>query len=169
MEIFKEFGVNPVLLVAQIFNFLLILFVLKRFAYKPVLELIEKRKKEIEKSVRDNELAKETLDKAQEKERQILLRAQEKSDKILSDAKTEATELRNKAEDAAKSDSERIIEQARAQIQDETRVAEERLSNKIGTIAISLLEKSLQGIFSQKEQQTILKRADEAIKRTSKI
>ncbi|MBU2632677.1 F0F1 ATP synthase subunit B, partial [Patescibacteria group bacterium] len=43
MEIVKQFGLDPVLLVAQIVNFLILLFILKKLLYKPVLELLKKR------------------------------------------------------------------------------------------------------------------------------
>lgn len=168
MEILKEFGVDPILLVAQIVNFLIILFVLKKFLYKPVLDMIRKRQEEIEGGLLNSEKAKLALDKALVEEKNIMQKAQIRAVKVADQAKAEAIEIRNKAEEQAKKESDALVEQARSQITEETRLAETKLTNNIGNIAISLLEKSLQGLFGQKEQAILLKKADEQI-RKSKI
>lgn len=159
MEILKDFGVNPVLLVAQIVNFLIILFVLKRFMYKPVLDMLKKREDQIRNGLKSAEEGEKKLTEAEEKERQILHKAQERADKILGDSKIEAQELKDEAVLTAKKEAEKIITQAKENIEQEEKAAEERLTKKIGQIAISLLEKSLTGIFGEKEQKLILKKA----------
>lgn len=159
MEILKDFGVNPVLLVAQIVNFLIILFVLKRFMYKPVLDILKKRENQIRDGLKSGELGEKKLTEAEEKERQILHKAQERADKILGDSKLEAQELKDEVVLTAKKEAEKIIAQAKETIEQEEKLAEERLTKKIGQIAISLLEKSLTGIFGEKEQKLILKKA----------
>ncbi len=169
MQIFKDFGINPILLSAQIVNFLIILFVLKRFAYKPVLDVLKKRQKELEQGLLDSEKAKTTLLEAEEKEKQILQKAQLRADKIITDTKSRSAELRNSAEDSTKKEIERMLEQSRAQINEETRMAEEKLTKNIGQIAVGLLEKSLKGIFGQKEQQTIMRRADEVLRKSKNL
>lgn len=159
MEILKDFGVNPVLLVAQIVNFLIILFVLKRFMYKPVLDMLKKRENQIRDGLRSAEEGEKKLTEAEKKERQILHTAQERAEKILGDSKIEAQELKDQAIVIAKKEAEKIIAQAKETIEQEEKAAEERLTKKIGQIAISLLEKSLGRIFGEKEQKIILKKA----------
>lgn len=166
MQIFKEFGVNPILLVAQIVNFLIIFVVLKKFLYKPVLEMIKNRQIEIEKGLEDSEKAKLELEKAEEEEKEILHKAQSKAEKILDQAKTDAAEIKANAQDSAKKEAESMIEQAKEQIAQESRSAEEKLTQNIGGIAISLLEKSIQGIFGKKEQDVLLKKAGEQLRKT---
>ena len=61
MNIFQNFGVNPILLLAQIVNFLIILYVLKRFMYKPVLNILKNREDEIKKGIEDAQIAEEKL------------------------------------------------------------------------------------------------------------
>ena len=159
MNILKDFGVNPVLLVAQIVNFLIILFLLKKFMYKPVLDMLKKREDQIRNGLKNAEEGEKKLTDALEKERQILHKAQEKAKKILADSKLESQELRDETILAAKKEAEKIITQAKETIEQEEKKAEERLTLKIGEIAISLLEKSLTGIFGEKEQKLILKKA----------
>lgn len=163
MNIFQNFGVNPILLLAQIVNFLIILYVLKRFMYKPVLNILKSREDEIKKGVEDAQKAEEKLAEAAEKEKQILTHAQERADKILMDAKAEASETKNSAQEKAKAETERMLVQAKEQIMQESSAAEENLTKNIGRIAVALLEKSLTGVFGEKEQKIILKKAETQI------
>jgi F-type H+-transporting ATPase subunit b len=159
MEIFQDFGVNPVLLVAQIINFLIILYVLKRFMYKPLLSMLQKREDEIKKGLESAEESQRKLEEATQKEKEVLQKAQNQAEKIVSDAKKEAQELRAEMEEAARKESERLLTQARETIAQETKEAEDSLTKKIGTIAISMLEQSMKGIFGEKEQKIILEKA----------
>ncbi|MEK9207391.1 MAG: F0F1 ATP synthase subunit B [Patescibacteria group bacterium] len=165
MQIFKDFGVNPVLLAAQIVNFLIILFVLKRFMYKPVIAMLKKREDEIKKGLSDSEKNQKQLIETVEKEKAILQAARENADKMIAAAKLEATESKNQIEAATKKEIEKMREQARETIEQETKAAEERLTRHIGEIAISLLEKSLTGIFGEKEQKSILKKAEAELRK----
>ena len=62
MEIINNFGLDPLLLGAQIVNFLIIFFILKRFAYKPVLDILKKREDSIKEGLRQAEEGKKILD-----------------------------------------------------------------------------------------------------------
>ena len=48
MEIIKQFGINPILLAAQVVNFIVLLFIFKKLLYKPILKVLDERKKKIE-------------------------------------------------------------------------------------------------------------------------
>ena len=52
MELLKDFGFDPILLTAQIINFLIVLVVLKKFMYKPVLDMLKKRENDIKKGIK---------------------------------------------------------------------------------------------------------------------
>ncbi len=165
MDILHNFGFDPMLFVAQVINFLIILFVLKKLVYKPVLTMLNKRDKEIRDGLKNKEDADLLLEKAQAKEAEILQKAQEKADKMVADAKTEATKTKVEIEENARAEAAKMIAQAKETIEQETKAAEERLTAKIGSISISLLEKSLTGIFGKKEQEVILKRAEAEIRK----
>ena len=55
MEIIKNFGIDPLLLIAQIVNFLIIFYILKRFALKPILDILKKRENTIKEGLREAE------------------------------------------------------------------------------------------------------------------
>src|SRR3989344_5440199 len=76
MDILKSFGIQPTLLLAQIVNFLIILFLLSKFFYKPIIRMLEDRKKRIEQSLTNTDLIEEKLKNTQEKSTQIIKEAQ---------------------------------------------------------------------------------------------
>lgn len=165
MDILNNFGFDPMLFLAQIINFLIILFILKKLVYKPVLAMLNKRDKEIRDGLKNKEEADLLLEEARKKESEILQKAQEKADKMVADAKAEASKTKIEIEENARTEATKMLAQTRETIEQETKAAEERLTAKIGTIAITLLEKSLTGIFGKKEQEVILKKAEAEIKR----
>lgn len=167
MEIFKDFGVSPILLIAQIINFLIILYILKRFMYKPVLDVLKKREDQIRSGLKSAEEGEKKLIDSQEKEKQILQKARTTADKMVANAKLEAEELKAEKLAQTKLETEKMLELARLTIENETRDAEERLTQKIGRISVALLEKSLTGIFSEKEQSAILKKATDQIQKNT--
>lgn len=169
MEIFKNFGVNPVLLIAQIVNFLIILFLLKKFMYKPVLDILKKREQQVKDGFKNAEEAERKLSEAEEKEKQVIHKAKEVAQKIISDAKSEAEDLKTKASDEAKKETDRMLGQARLTMQLEEKATEEKLTQKVGQIALTLLEKSLTGIFGEKEQKIILKKATPVLEKQKSL
>ena len=72
MEVLAKIGVDWKLLLAQVVNFLVLLWVLRRFAYRPMLEFLEKRTKRIESGLRDAKLATQKLSEIEAKERGVL-------------------------------------------------------------------------------------------------
>lgn len=167
MEFLKDFGFDPVLFLAQIINFVIIFFILKKILYKPVLDILHKRDSAIKQGIKDKEEAEKLLAEAEEKESEILKKAQEKAEKILNDAKLEANDTKTQIEENARKEAERMIKQANETIEQESKLAEDHLTKKIGTIAIGLLESSLSGLFGKKEQEEILKKAEEQLRKQS--
>lgn len=156
MEILEKLGFDPVLLVAQIVNFLIILFLLKRFLYKPILKIIKDREEKIVEGLKQAEQAEKTLTQASEKESKILSKAKADATLIIEDAKKEALELTKNIQDNSRAETERIIKEARAQIEQESKEAEERLSKHTAMLAGQILEKALEKELSANEKKKIL-------------
>ncbi|MFH1187069.1 MAG: F0F1 ATP synthase subunit B [Candidatus Levyibacteriota bacterium] len=159
MEIIKNFGVEPMLLAAQIVNFLIILFILKKFLYKPVLETLKKREKSIKEGLNQAEEGKIALEKALEEEKKILKKAQVQARKIIDDAKNQSGLLAKGIEENAKNQSKKILEDAKNQIGEDTKEAEKRLTAKINSISIEILQKALKEMFSEKDEKKLIEKA----------
>ena len=167
MEILKNFGFDPILLSAQIVNFLIIFYLLKRFMYKPVLEMIKKREDKIAEGLKQAEEARLTLEKTIEEEKKILTKAQDKAKEITEEARLRAIEISKEIEENTKQQTEKILIEAKQQIALESEEAERRITEKITSIAALMLTKSLEGIFGEKEQKQILERTLKQIKKVN--
>ena len=164
MELLKNFGFDPVLLGAQVVNFLIIFYVLKRFLYKPVLEMLKKRQQEVKEGLKQAEEAKILLEETQEKEREILKKARLQAEQIVKDAKLEAAKTAVKIEENAKQQALRLIEDAKRQLELEEKETEKKLATYASRLAIEFLTKSSKYLFSEKEQKEIMANALRKIK-----
>ena len=149
MEFLQTLGFDPIMLGAQILNFLIIFYLLKRFLYKPVMDMIKKRQDLVTQGLEDAEKARLTLEKTLEEEKKILTNAQDTAKKIVEGAKTQANILAAGIETNAKAQTEKLINQARAQIIKESEEIEVRLSQKVSLLAFEMLSRSLKGIFDE--------------------
>lgn len=165
MEIVKNFGLDPFLFGAQIVNFLIVFYLLKRFLYKPVLDLLKKREDAIKEGLKQAEEAKLLLEKTQEREKEILKKAHENAKQTIDEAKNQAAEIATQIEENSKKQAEKIIEQAREQITLETKEAEKRLSERISDLSLDFLSNSIKEMFSEKEQKEVMEKAIKQIKK----
>ncbi len=159
MDVLNNLGVNWVLLVAQIVNFLVVFYILKRFLYKPILELLKNREKTIQESQKQAEETKQLLERTAKKEKEVIKKAQEEARKLLEDARKQRDEIIAQSQTAAKEQAKVILEEARAQIGEETKAAEKRLAAQISTLAVQFLEKSADELFGKEEKEAVMKNA----------
>ncbi len=164
MEILKTFGIEPILLAAQIVNFLIIFWLLKKFAYKPIFAVLEKRRKLIEEGVNNAEESSKALEKALEEEKKILKKAQGQSQEILSEAQKQAALTLSEAESSAKTRVEKILDEAKKEIIKQSEETEKRLAAHTARLAVELLEKSLAGMVDTKTQKEVLEKAAKKLK-----
>ena len=165
MEIIKNFGLNPVLLAAQIVNFLIILFILKKFLYKPVLNILKKRQVTIKEGLKQAEEARIKLERVVAEEKDILRQAQLQSRRIIEDARLESIEIAREINEETKKQTEKLINDTKEQIARESIGAEKRLALSTSKLAVTFLEKALKDFFSSKEQTEVLSQALKKIKK----
>ncbi len=159
MEIFKTFGLDITLTIAQIVNFLVILFILKKFLYKPLFKILKKREDLVKESVEKAEQSKKALAKAETQEKEIIKKAQTNATEIVKDAKEQGAEIIKKAQEEAKKQAATILKAAESQIEQEKTRAERELNKHVAQLAIELLKKSVGQIFTGKEQDEVVSRA----------
>jgi F-type H+-transporting ATPase subunit b len=164
MDFLKNLGFDPIMLGAQILNFLIIFYLLKRFLYKPVMDMVKKREDKISQGVKDAEDARLKLEETIEEEKRILTKAQGQAREIIDEARVHAQTLAAEIEASSKLQSEKMLMEAKAQMNQEGLEIEKRLSEKTSIIAMDMLSKSLKGFFSDKEQKSIVAKAIKSMK-----
>lgn len=163
-DLLNNFGVNFYLLGAQIVNFLIILYLLKRFAYNPIFKMLDARRKTIAEGVKNAEESAKVLEKALEEEKEILKKAQNQAQLILAEAGSQAQQTIAEAESNAKVRVEKILQDANRDIQKQTQEAQKYLATQTTKFATELLEKSLSGLISDKEQKEVVMRVTKKLK-----
>lgn len=164
METAQQFGINWILLAAQVVNFLIVLYILKRLMYKPIQQMLKNREKTIREGVEQAEQARVSLEKAAEKEKEILKKAHAEAKQLLDETKVQRAQMLLENEALTKKQAEAILKEARSQIAFETAEAERRLSTHISQLAVTFLQKSISELFSEDDQELIMKNALKKIK-----
>lgn len=155
MEILKNFGIQPTLLVAQIVNFLIILFLLKKFFYKPILKVLDDRKKRIEESLKNADLISEKLQKTDESTKKIIADAQLQTQSLINDAKREANNITEKAARDGRQTIEDALTDAKAQIENQRVEMQRQLERETLDLVVRVVNKVLGRNLSQKEKQAL--------------
>lgn len=92
-QILNQFGVQPILLLAQVVNFLVLLWILKRLLYKPILKILEERKQKIAQSLKNAQEIEERLAKLSEEEQKRILKAVSEGEKVIQQASEHAASI----------------------------------------------------------------------------
>jgi len=107
MEFFRAFGISWKMVLAQLVNFVVLLFILYKIGYKPLLKFVEERTSKIEKGLTDA------------KEAQLALTsAKEEQEKVLSQARKEAVSLIEQAREVAKEQGVLLVAKAKDEVAD---------------------------------------------------
>lgn len=156
------FGLRTDVFVAQLVNFLLILLILWKFAYKPILAVLDEREKKIAKSLHDADLVTKRLHDADKEKEDILRLAREEADafarKSLEDTQARKTEMVS----AAKQEVERLIANGKAQLAEEHDAMMIAMRKEIVDIAIAAATKVLGEVITEKKSQSL---AEEVVRK----
>ncbi|GAL83720.1 F0F1 ATP synthase subunit B [Sporocytophaga myxococcoides] len=149
MLVQPDFG----LLFWQTVTFLIVLFILGKFAWKPILGALKEREADIEEALSAAENAKEELKRLHAANEKLLQDARLERDKILKEASAVANSIITEAKDKATAESNRIVEGAKIAINNEKLAAMTEVKNQAATIAIDIAEKLLRKELSDSTAQ----------------
>jgi len=141
MEIVDLFYVSWHLLIAQAINFAIVLFVLWRFAYKPILKIMNERTSTIEKGLEDAKKAEENLIRAKEEEESIIKGARSKGQEIIESADRDADSVKKEKIEQTRQESEKIITDAKSQIRAEREKMLAELRSELGELVMLATDK----------------------------
>src|SRR3989344_7638480 len=119
MELFEKLVIEWRLLIIKIINFGSVLFILKKFLYKPVLALLEKRREQVVENVELNEKMKKEIHEFEEQKNREMDRVKQETKQIIALASVRAQELEAKAQEEASAKASQALDQARKIIGEE--------------------------------------------------
>lgn len=143
-------------LIAQAITFAVLILVIVKFVWPPLLKAIEARQKEIADGLAAAQEGKSALENASKKSEVTLNEAKQKASEIISQAEKRASEIVDEAKNTAKSEGDRIIESARSEIDQEVNRAKEGLRAQVSVLAVSGAEKILRKEIDAKAHTAIL-------------
>ncbi len=141
------------LLFWMLVSFSLVLFVLGKYAWKPIMKGIHQREDTIEKALEAANDAKKEMLQLKAGNEQLLRDAKDERDALMRDARKVKESILTEAREKANEEAARILENARENIQFEKMAAINELKNQIATISIEIAEKLILKELENKKQQ----------------
>jgi F-type H+-transporting ATPase subunit b len=148
---------DPGLFIWTILTFLVLLGLLAKFAWRPLLKTLEGRQEAIKKSLEDADRAKEELARMQQESAKIIEQARVEADSILSRTRSDADRLREELKVRAKEEADTMIRNAEQQIQLQTRQALQQIRHEVGDIAVTIASKLLERNLTNEDNNRLVR------------
>jgi len=156
---------DPGLFIWTIITFLVLVGLLAKFAWKPLLQALEARQEAIRKSLDDAQSAKRELERLNTESAQILKTAHGEAEAIVSKSWADAEKLREEMKQKAKGEADAILKENLRQIELETGRALRQIRGEVADLSVAIASKFIQRNFSKEDNdrlvQETLKQIDE--------
>jgi len=164
MELIKALGLDWKILIAQLVNFSILLFVLWKFGYKPILKFLDDRKEKIEKGITNAEKATKKIEEARESELKIIKNAKKTALNIINEAKNVGEEKKDKIIKKAKEEIGEIINNEKEKLMLEKADILKEIKKDTANLIFLSVEKILNEKMNQEEDKKIIKKIIKNIK-----
>ena len=134
-------------------SFLILFFLLAKFAWKPIMAAFTERETFIEESLRKADAAKEEMSRLTNENDALLKQARVERDLILSEAKKVKDQIISEAKEAAHTEGARQIELARIEINNQKAIAMADVKNQVAKLSLEIAEKILKKQFEDEQKQ----------------
>ena len=137
----------------QLIGFLLLLFLLGKYAWRPILGALNERETHIEQALSAAEKAKAEMAQLKSENEQLLADARKEREAMLRDATAAANKLREEAREQASEESARIVADAQASIEVQKQAALAEIKHQVGDLSLVIAEKILREKLDDSEKQ----------------
>ncbi len=144
------------LIIWQIIGFSILLYVLSKFAWKPILSALEERENSIDEALKSAEIARNEMANLKAENEKIIQEAKIERDEMLLKASATAKQMVEEAKEKAQEEGAKMIENAKAAIQTEKQAALEEVKVQVGVLSLNIAEKLLKRNFSEDTAQQTL-------------
>jgi|SRR5882724_2913694 len=141
------------LLFWQVVIFLALVFLLAKFAWKPILSSLKEREESIQKALDSAEKAKLEMASLKSDNEKLLKEAREERDKLLRDARTASNQIQEEAQVTAKKTADKIIADAKAVINTEKQAALRDVKEQVALFSLDIAEKLIKKKLSDDKSQ----------------
>ncbi len=148
--------INPGLIVWTIITFILLLIVLKKLAWKPLLEVLYRREEYIRSSLEHAEQVKQEAERLLEENRKQLALVEDEAHRIISESRALGEKLKNEMLDKTNQQTKRMIEQAKKEIERDKEAAIIHLRGEIAKLAIQVAGKILDESLDENKHRNVI-------------
>jgi F-type H+-transporting ATPase subunit b len=151
----ETFGWNPWLFLSQVISFLIVALLLRRFAYKPILAVLEERRRRIEEGLLNAEKIKKQLAEAEARYAEILAKANAEAQKMIDEARESGAHLAERKQQDAIAAAEQIIAKAREASAIEHDRTMESLKHELGRLVVDTTAKVTGKVLTPEDQRRL--------------
>jgi F-type H+-transporting ATPase subunit b len=152
---------DPGLFIWTIVTFLVLVALLAKFAWRPLLQALDKRQQAIRKSLDDADRAKQELERLHQESAQIVAQTRVEAESIISRSRADAERLREEMKQAARTEAATIVRNAERQIQLETEHARQQIRREAVDLSVMIASKLIRRNISKEDNERLI---DEALK-----
>ena len=156
LEIFEKLGLNYKLIIAQSVNFVLLLLILQRLAYKPLLKMLKDRSDKIEKSLVQAKKIEEELKNTEETKLAEIKKAKEEAGIIIKEAYETAEKRSQESIENTQIKAQEILDKTKKEIISEKERSVEEAKKEIADVSIQIAEKIISGKIDKNEQKDLI-------------
>ena len=158
-QVADQFGLNGWALLSQIISFSLVAYLLYRFAYHPILNVLEERRKTIADSLKNAEAIKTQLAEAQRRSDEIISKANADSSKMIEEARTAAKQVGERESQRAVAQAGEIIQKAREAGEAEQKRLMAELKRELSRLIVDTTAKVTGKVLTPADQRKITEEA----------
>ena len=158
-----QFGFNTQLFISQVISFCVVAFLLHRFAYKPVLKVLEERRQKIAQGLADAEKMRQELAAAQVKVQELLGQAGAQASKIIEEARNAAAKVTEKEAQKAIATAQDIVNKAREASTAELAKMKADLRKEIGALAVKAAMQVTGKVLTPEDQRRLAEETNREI------
>lgn len=133
--------------------FIILLVILKKFAWKPILSALENREKSIEDSLRSADRAREEMEELKAENEKIMADARLERDGMLKETKLTSEQILTNSREKAREEARLLVEMAREQIENEKSTAISEIRKQLAELSVNIAEKILREKLKDDKQQ----------------
>jgi F-type H+-transporting ATPase subunit b len=154
----SQLGINWGILITQIVTFIILLVLLRIFAYKPLMRMMDERSRRVKESVEQAEAVKEQSARAEEGLKKQLEEASREGQDRITRAIKAGEELKQKAEEEAKRETEKLILKARSEIQQERDAAVADVRREFADLTVLAAGKVIEKSLDKEEHRELIEK-----------
>lgn len=159
----EAFGFHWTLFISQVISFVVVAVLLQKFAFKPILTVLNQRRDRIEQGLKDAERMKQELANAQAKAQEIMAQANAQANKLIEEARAAATRVQESETQKAIAQAEQIIAKAREAAEaDRVRMLAE-LRQEVGRLVVETAAKVTGKVLSIEDQKRLAEDANKQL------